>query len=101
MVTLLRSRKRLNACTSDRLSGEGRRKTCQGLGGPSVIPVLGNHVLPFAEPRGLQHTRLHRLNQPVEQVTHMLLSSWARSVFGAPLGVQGCLYLGKPPLAII
>lgn len=26
-----------------------------------VIPVLGNHVLPLAEPLGLQHTRLHPL----------------------------------------
>lgn len=41
-----------------------------------------------------------RLNQPVERVTHML-SPWARSVFGVPLGVQGYLYLGKSPLAII
>lgn len=41
-----------------------------------------------------------RLNQPVERVTHML-SPGVRSVFGAPLGVQGYLYLGKSPLAII
>lgn len=103
MVTLLRSRKRLNACTSDRLSGEGRRKACQGLGGtfcyswawkPRVAVFFYGNPLDSSTPACI------RLNQPAEQVTHML-SPWARSVFGAPMGVQGYLYLGKSPLAII
>lgn len=82
--------------------GKEDARHAKDLGDLLVIPVLGNYVLPFAEPRGLQHTRLHPL-KPAGGAgdPHALLSSWARSVFGAPLGVQGYLYLGKPPLAII
>lgn len=41
--------------------GKEDARHAKDLGDLLVIPVLGNYVLPFAEPRGLQHTRLHPL----------------------------------------